>query len=395
VSQALLLPARSDEVQAILSARPPWLVRWGISAISFALVALLAATWIIRYPDVLRGRVVITAREPPVPIVARVSGRLDRLDVKDGLRVDSGAVLGVIENPADADEVLSLERQLRGTDIDAVVAGDAVLALEPHAALGELQASYSAFVRDYRVLQHFRGAGAHAETAEAMRLQSALARKKMALRKAQYERSRTLAVQGLMAQSELMAAELSYLESRGALLDLEQHVDRAELDVETAALLSFKQLVSGLAVWKDRYALVAPLRGTVCFGQFRSDHQFVAVNDVVMTIVPESGAAVGRLTLPRTGAGKARSGQRVLVALDDYPYQEFGLLEGVVESISALPRENEYAVDVSLPRNLTTSYGKAIAPRPELRGSAEVVTDDDRLIWRLLRPLRHAASYAR
>jgi multidrug resistance efflux pump len=419
------LEAASEEVQELLAAQPRWLVRHGIALVCGVVTLVLFATAFIRYPEILPGRLVITTRQPPVKIMARSSGRLEHLYVKDGQRVETGALLGIIENPADASEVMALAEWLRRTDSAALGRPEAAVPSFTH--LGELQTPYSVLVRNAETLEYFRRADYQPQMVtgirdqireqglvrERVQRQRDLAVKKAALMKAQYERQRVLFEQGLIPQSELMNAELVSLESRGIaedlearvaagrsqasdyqnrLLDLQREMSQTQLDRESAAAESLKQLVSQLAAWEDRYALRAPVPGVVSFGQLWADHQFVQANGEVVTIVPDSGAPIGRITLPLSGAGKARPGQRVLVKLDDFFYQEFGSLEGVVEAISPVSRDGQYVVDVRFPSRLVTSYGTVIPPRAELNGSAEIVTDDVRLLARLLRPLRFAAS---
>ncbi len=45
------------------------------------------------------------------------------------------------------------------------------------------------------------------------------------------------------------------------------------------------------------------------------------------------------LLLPAEGAGKVEPGQKVNIRLDNYPYMEYGMLEGVISHISEIPDE--------------------------------------------------------
>ncbi len=50
--------------------------------------------------------------------------------------------------------------------------------------------------------------------------------------------------------------------------------------------------------------------------------------------------------------------------------------------------EGMYVVDIALPDGLTTNYGKTLPLTREMKGSAEIITDDLRLLERLIMPLR-------
>ena len=92
--------------------------------------------------------------------------------------------------------------------------------------------------------------------------------------------------------------------------------------------------------------------------------------------------------LPQSGAGKVRTGQRVHIKLDNYPYNEFGLVDGYVETVSQISRENAFLLTVILPEGLTTSFQKKLEFKQEMQGIAEVVTEDLTLIDRLFYQFR-------
>lgn len=62
---------------------------------------------------------------------------------------------------------------------------------------------------------------------------------------------------------------------------------------------------------------------------------------------------------------------------------------GIVKSVSPVPTaEGTYIVDIALPQGLKTNYGKELPMTQEMKGSAEIVTEDLRLIERLIMPLK-------
>lgn len=69
--------------------------------------------------------------------------------------------------------------------------------------------------------------------------------------------------------------------------------------------------------------------------------------------------------------------------LENFPNAEFGVIQGQVSNISIIPdEEGFYSIDVDLPKNLITAYNKNIDFKQEMRGSAEIITEDLRLIER-------------
>ena len=97
----------------------------------------------------------------------------------------------------------------------------------------------------------------------------------------------------------------------------------------------------------------------------------------------------GKALLPVQGSGKVKVGQRVNVRLTNFPDQEFGYLIGRVESISNIPTpEGFYVLEIIFPSGLTTNYDRQLPLTRQMAGSAEIITDDLRLIERFLMPVR-------
>ncbi|WP_448635136.1 hypothetical protein [Pedobacter panaciterrae] len=80
--------------------------------------------------------------------------------------------------------------------------------------------------------------------------------------------------------------------------------------------------------------------------------------------------------------------------MENYPYQEYGIVEGRVQNISLTPdAKGNYYVDVILPKGLKTSHYKSLIFDKELKGKAEIVTQDLRLIERVFYQFRKLLRY--
>lgn len=100
----------SDEVQDIISRPPSSLIKYGITVIAAVVALVVIGSFIFRYPDVVQGRVVVTGDTPPNRIVARADGRLQELRLADGQQVSKGAIIAVVENTANTDDVVSVKQ---------------------------------------------------------------------------------------------------------------------------------------------------------------------------------------------------------------------------------------------------------------------------------------------
>lgn len=152
---------------------------------------------------------------------------------------------------------------------------------------------------------------------------------------------------------------------------------------------SVGQLLAAIHAWEMSYGLMAPSDGRVQLLVQEAPNQYLSSGDVFARIVPREGESwVGRALLPVQRSGKVKAGQRVIVRFLNYPDQEFGIVNGEVATISLVPAEDNYMVEIVFPAGLTTNYGKNLPVSHEMKATAEIVTDDLRLIERFFQPLK-------
>lgn len=111
-----------------------------------------------------------------------------------------------------------------------------------------------------------------------------------------------------------------------------------------------------------------------------------------MAVIPyQTGDAglIGSMELPGAKAAKVEKGQRVLIKAEGFPFQEYGIVEGYVESRALLPLSNgNYFVLVALPQGLRTSFGRELPFRQRMEASGEIIIQEKRLLERLFEKLR-------
>jgi multidrug resistance efflux pump len=421
------VPAQSSleqgpEILDVIGEFPPGILHWGTTLVALIAAGALLLSWLIRYPDVIAARAEITTARPPLRVVARSSGRLVRLSVlRDGQPVREGEILAVIENPANSDAVLALAEQLRGWTLRE---GPAAEVCAFHSSdLGELEVAYAEFVRrcrervlrGERLARHDRLGQLRRQIATSERLGEKLERQAAALEAQQtlaldrVHNTRELLARGYASTSELSAAQERQLEQqaelekaradrianaerieelRRAVIDAEyeraEQADSIGLGLEQAE----KELRGALAQWERRYVLRAAVSGEAWL-RYWSPNQSVKEGEDVMLVVPESRDVLARLLLPERNSGKVALGQRVHIEMDSYRTSEVGVVRGVVDSIAPVARDGFHVVNVRLPDGLRTSYGQELRYRPEMAGSAEIVTEDLRLLQRAFYQFRH------
>jgi HlyD family secretion protein len=216
---------------------------------------------------------------------------------------------------------------------------------------------------------------------------------------AEYEKSEQTFLQVKNAHQSLLASvannnmqmnQLTY-----QIVDLEsQQMEQIQTKIN-ALKESYDNLKAVIADWEKTFVLISPVEGKITFNRFWSKNQFVTSGETVYTIVPSlPQRIIGRAKIPVAGSGKLKTGQHVLVRLDNFPYMEFGMLEGKLESLSQVPESSQqgvfYTAEIFFPDGLITNYKKTLPFQQELQGSAEIITQNLSLFDRLISPMKSA-----
>lgn len=416
---------RSDEVREILSKVPPWIIRWGITTISIIIAVLIVCSIIFTYPDIVYSKVTLTTENPPSDLVARASGRISDLMVTDKQKVKKGTVILIIENPANYDDIKKLKIRLKSFQ-RLLSFPDTMLTFNfpSHYKLGELQLVYTKFVKQYRNYVQFVDLNYHKKKINALNneieehrhyitqlmRQSQLIKSELRISERQYNRDSLLHQQKTYSDVDFEQSKSTFLKkqynyqqtlteitnSRINVKELKQRILDLQLDyIETKQTLetdlnqSLSNLNSAIATWEKKYVLQSPVDGTVTFTNYWNKNQNVSQGETVLTVIPaQPSKLVGKLSLPIAGSGKVKSGQTVNIKLVSYPYMEYGMLRGKIQSISLVPKDNNYMVEVNFPDSLKTTYGKTLEFSQEMKGVAEIITEKQSVFLRFVNPIK-------
>ncbi|GHT70565.1 hemolysin [Bacteroidia bacterium] len=416
---------RSEEIQDILSRPPHILVRSGISVIFGIILLLIVGSFFFKYPDIVSGEILITTNNPPVWIVSKTSGKIKELNCRDKNLVRQGQILAVIENPANTTNILQIKKLL-----PMCIANDSIFYLpeelfNENYELGNIQNIYSAFVKAVTEYQNFLSLGATQKEKEALNTQISghksytsnlqkqleLKQKGLEIAKSAYEREKYLFEKGTISKTEMETAESTWLNACQVLQQLQANIvsdkiESAQLQESLSKLsiqyqreqntlfsnlkIATNELQTSIENWEQTYLLISPISGTVTLNTFWTSNQFVNSDDKVFAVIPENpGKILGRIKSPESMSGKIKSGQKVNIKINGYPYMEYGTLQGVVKTISLVPNEYNYAIEVDLISELRTNTGKILDFTGELTGLSEIVTDDRSFFDRILDPLKY------
>jgi len=412
----------SEEVRDVLSAPPISIQKWGNAILLLFIMILFLISWFIKYPDIITSQITITTNTPPQKVVAKVSGRIEAILVKDKIFVKQNTALAILENSAKYQDVLFLKSILDTINIDKIKFPFEKL---NSAQLGEVESAFSNFRKEYIAdqlnseLQPYR-VEESAQNYEAIQLrerlnllksQKEINQNELILQKSELNRYEILFQKGIYSSQEIEKQQLIYLQAqksyktllstisqiKSSLNELTRntkttHINesRESINLENNKIQAFYQLKKAIKDWELNYLLKSSINGKISFLQIWSKNQSIESGSTIFAIIPsKENGYIGKVKAPALNSGKIKTGQKVNIKLANFPDREFGMIKGRIETISLTPdKEGDLLIDVSLPDGLETSYQKTIPFQQEMQGNADIITEDLRLIERLLYQFR-------
>lgn len=419
---------RSEDVQEILTTPPHWMVRWGNTLFFAILVIILIMSYIIKYPEFINAPIIISSQNPPEKIEARISSKIEKILIQDQQKVQKGDILVVLQSTANYQDILELKDIVNSINTNDLV--NFPLSKTSQFRLGELQGDYNNFAKaltdeilftnlkpyapeDIAISQNI---SENKNQLNILKQQLNLETAKYSLTKKNYERSSLLFEQGVISKVEFENEKLKFLQAQqsieGIKITISQLEDGAKnlqktkknvninsvkdkTNYSAQSLYLLEQLRKSIIQWEQNYLLTSSTDGIVSFQNFLGINQHISAGENIISIMPnEKEGIIGRMNIPSTNSGKIAIGNKVLVKLDNYRYQEFGIIEGQVKNISLIPdKDGNYYAYIILPKGLKTSYNKDIIFDKEMKGSADIVTQDLRLIERFFYQIRKLLGY--
>ncbi|MGK0446829.1 MAG: multidrug resistance efflux pump [Polaribacter sp.] len=416
---------RSEEVQEILTKVPHWMIRWGNVLFLSLILMLLFVSWFVKYPDIIPSQALITTQIPPQKEYANITGKLDAILVKDNQEIKNNEPLAIIENTANFEDVYTLKSIIDTVQISNGKSFNFPIDSLPLLFLGDIESQFALFENSYiqyklnKELEPFSNealANSYSISELRRRLKNLKSQRDINAIELDYNlkdlnRQKTLFKKGVISaqvyenkQLEYAQAERNYKNFDASISQIKEGISNAnntskgteinrireEMMLLKSVIQSFNQLKKAIKDWENIYVLKSNIDGNVSFLNYWNTNQTVNQGDLVFTIIPsENSSFIAKLKTPAQNSGKIKLRQKVNIKIENYPDTEFGVLKGIVENISLIPDEDGlYLINVKLPKKLVTSYNKEIEFKQEMRGTAEIITEDLRLIERFFYQFR-------
>jgi len=414
---------RSEEVNDILNHQPAGIVRYGLTIIAFIGALIVLTSWFIKYPEVIKGSVVISTQKPPLKIISRSSGIVEKLLVQPNQAIKKGDFLAEIENTTRLENLPIL--QSLTSELKEYLQNPSHKVRFPSSSFtfGDLQSEYNLLLKNYQdaerhlgdAIYHQRKTILLNQIADYQKLvkinerQTAINHEEFVNTEAKYQTDKKLYQERVYSKLEFLNLENAFLQKKkekenyakiaieNSLILSEKQKQLIELDFEYTQKLrtyqdnmqqALQNVDNLLTKWQQNYVITAPSDGSLSFLKNITENQAVRAGDTLFIVTLPEQPIVAFAQMPAQNFGKVKIGQQVIIKLQNYPFEEYGSLSGRVRTIEPSPAGNFYRIGIQLPQGLTTNYHKTLRFVNEMPGTAEIVTEDIRLLERVFYGVR-------
>lgn len=403
---------------------PGSILRWGLTVVFLIFIGIIAGSYFFQFKEIVTAPMIITTSNPPAPIISKASGRITHWFASDGQQVERGDNIALIKNSTNIDDFYRVEALVEQLDTLEIRVNLNKVILPANPILGDLQELYNQLYNNWNNYKDYIDSGFLPKKIELLQKQQVkqkqhyqlllrqqkmladeleisrkgLGRYESLLNKggvspAQMEEEKGKIIQAERSYTSFIATlkttEISLISQERSLLELkEQYHNDIEL-CEQNILNNIRTLKNQIKHWRDNYLLSSPIKGTVTLTTFWSENHVVTAGERLATVVPDDcSEIICRAIVPSSGIGKVEKGQQVNIKLTGYPFMEHGMLTGKISTVSLVPEEEGYIVEIKVKKGMKSSYSEQLKLVQEMDGTAEIITAEMRMIYRFINPLK-------
>jgi hemolysin D len=409
----------SPALQEVLQSPPSKLPLYALTGALFLLSGALAWSWFGQIDEVGKAQGKLVPQGSMYKLQIPETGKIARLAIKEGNLVRKGQVLVELE-PESLRTEIALQRQLLNSSQLRLLQTEGLLAQSQQELTSSQQQARSA-----QAVQQSSIAQAQARSAN---LAQMVRQNKADIKRHQERLSRLgpLVSSGAISRENVFAAEQAFHDREAQLMQRSGDLDNARQTITQNKELLQKQRAEGntavlqtqqktqelrmqvtqlraeisgirsqLQMAEQRLSrrfIYAPINGTVSSVQVKNVGEVIQPGQTIAELALQKVPLVLEAQLPNREAGFAKVGMPVHIKLDAYPYQEFGMLSGQVQSISpdaqTDPKLGEvYKLKIKLERSYILSKGRPIPLKIGQTANAEIVIRQRRIISFLFDPI--------
>lgn len=416
----------SEEMQEIMGHIPGRIIRWGLTVIFLIVVSVVIGSYYFKYPDIVSVNVKITKTNPPVELLSKTIGKIEQWFINNGDSVEANSPIVILQSIANYEELCELSKFVSTLSSNWKIEVENKQFPE-YDELGEVHNYYLNFKSSWMNYKNYLKSEMlirkekiikeriqnEKENLKILEQQLELREQELQLIHNDFKRDSIIFYQDtqVTSLSEYEKSKQLYLNARiffigqktalkkgkANILRLEEELMEIRANTENT-LLKFKleldeyreQLEFNIKRWEIKYLLKSPIKGYITLTDYWSNNQVVKhTGERMATIFPFIESQVlGKAIIPSNGFGKVEVGQKVHVKLSGFSYTKHGMLIGQVKSLSLIPEEEGYCIDIEFDNGMVTNYGEEIKFIEEMDGVADIITEETRLLSKFFDPIK-------
>ena len=353
------------ESNDMLGDMPNWLIYTGSYIVYGLIILLIIGSALFNYPDIVKQNIRIDDTGNVEWITSNSTGMIDRFFVDDQSEVKANDTLAILKNTASLKDVKKFCCVL--TNVEYYYRSNDVKYLQHYPfdlIMGEMTPAYEQFTQAVRSCIMYHEFDVYPQ-------------KKKFL-------DEELRILNMTENAD----EISKLKIKQEIFDLEIN-HQVEFGKNRRMLeLAYEKMVNSLRTWENKYLVVCKNDGTVSWGKSWGMGRKINEGDTLCTVLSQrEGKPAGHIRLPESNISEISVGDIVNIELNKYPSHSYGKLAGNVASISFVPYNKNYAIEVEFPNGLVTSSGRKINYEIGMSGQAEIVTSSRSILSRIFSPI--------
>lgn len=406
----------SEEVNEIITAVPSWILRWGITLIFLVLLLVILLSAFIRYPDIVKASLKINSLNAPKEMITHQQGKLVKILVEDNQTVKNNQPLAFLESTGKHQDVILLKKQLELLS-QQLNEGKFDQSLPNGLLLGELQGAYQSFYQEFISFANTQKGGFYLtqksylqkDLTEIQKLQQQILRQQQIQEKEfaniseEYENYKKLKSKNVISNSEFKQQENKYLagkypleQTATALINnkstyLAKQKELVTLDntireQHAKFVQALNKMINEIDAWLLNYVVSATVAGKLSYVGILQENQNVKAGQELFIINPGNASFFGEVQIPQYNMGKVGMGQRVLVKLRSYPFEEYGAINGKINYLTDVAlRDSIFFAKVAFDPLVQGSGQYPIVLKQGMMADAEIITRESSLLQRFIR----------
>jgi hemolysin D len=409
----------SPALQEVLQSPPSKLPLYTFAGALLMLSGVITWSWFGQIDEIGKAQGKLVPQGSVYKLQIPETGKIARLAIKEGNQVRKGQVLVELE-PESLHTEIALQKQLLTTS--------QLRLLQTEGLLAQSQVELTSRQREAQAAQAVQQSSIAQAEARSANLTQVVSQSKATIKRHQERLTRLnpLVKAGAISLEQVFAAEQAFHESESQLVQRSGDLNNARQTIAqnkellqkqqaegTTALLQaqqktqelrvqgtqlraeISQIQSNLQMAQQRLSrrfIYAPISGTVSSVQVKNVGEVIQPGQTIAELALQKAPLVLEAQLPNREAGFARVGMPVHIKIDAYPYQEFGMIPGQVQSISpdaqTDPKLGEvYKLKIKLDRSYILSSERLIPLKVGQTANAEIVIRKRRIISFVFDPI--------